>query len=330
MLDLKISQFANGGAAQTTDEIATNRGGINTKVFVGSAAGLDYGTDVGDLVRIIDVGGSPGLPALDGSLLTNVSGGGGGSGDVSAAANLTDNAITRGNGGAKGIQTSGVIIDDTDNVTGMATLTLPNTGLHILDTNATHDLIIVPGTNLTADRTLTIITGDANRSLTLTGNFSGTGTNTGDQTTAGTTNRITVTNGATSPTIDIASTYVGQASITTLGTITTGVWNGTVVGPDYIRHLTASASVASGTHTVNIANGDFHTLTATGIFTLAFSMQNGQAVIVRGINFNTYTPIDSLDWGATGEPVWTGKDDFVVYRDGAGNYIGALVAGGLA
>jgi hypothetical protein len=37
--------------------------------------------------------------------------------------------------------------------------------LHILDTNASHDLIIAPGSNITADRTLTITTGDANRTL---------------------------------------------------------------------------------------------------------------------------------------------------------------------
>lgn len=73
------------------------------------------------------------------------------------------------------------------------TITLPNTGLHILDTNASHDLIIAPGSNITADRTLTITTGDANRILTLTADLTvgssttlsgGThsGTNTGDQT----------------------------------------------------------------------------------------------------------------------------------------------------
>lgn len=105
------------------------------------------------------------------SITINASGGGGG-GDVTAAANLTDNAIVRGDGGAKGVQTSGVIVDDTDNVTGMSTLTLPNTGLHLLDTNASHDLIIAPGSDLTADRTLTITTGDANRTLTLTADSS--------------------------------------------------------------------------------------------------------------------------------------------------------------
>jgi hypothetical protein len=53
-----------------------------------------------------------------------------------------------------------------------------------------------------------------------------------DATITGTSARITVTNGNASagvPTIDIASTYIGQTSITTLGTITTGVWNGTVI-----------------------------------------------------------------------------------------------------
>jgi hypothetical protein len=44
-------------------------------------------------------------------------------------------------------------------------LTVPNTGLHILDTNASHDLIIAPGSNISADRTLTLTTGDADRTL---------------------------------------------------------------------------------------------------------------------------------------------------------------------
>jgi hypothetical protein len=50
---------------------------------------------------------------------------------------------------------------------GLTSVSLDNTGLKIRDTNASHDLSIVPGSNITADRTLTIVTGDANRSLTL-------------------------------------------------------------------------------------------------------------------------------------------------------------------
>lgn len=48
----------------------------------------------------------------------------------------------------------------------------------------------------------------------------------------GTTDYVTVTNGngvSGNPTITIASTYAGQTSISNLGTITTGVWNGTAI-----------------------------------------------------------------------------------------------------
>lgn len=45
------------------------------------------------------------------------------------------------------------------------TITFPNTGVHILDTNASHDLIIAPGSDLSADRTLTVTTGDADRTI---------------------------------------------------------------------------------------------------------------------------------------------------------------------
>ena len=44
----------------------------------------------------------------------------------------------------------------------------------------------------------------------------------------GTAGRITIGGTASDPTFDISSSYVGQASINTLGTIGTGVWNGTV------------------------------------------------------------------------------------------------------
>jgi len=117
------------------------------------------------------------LPAVDGdagwALVTdgggNLSFSAAGTGDVTAGAVITDHAIVRGDGGAKGVQDSGVIIDDTDNVTGMVTLTLPNEGLHILDTNASHDLIIKAGSDLIADRIFTIVTGDVARTITFSG-----------------------------------------------------------------------------------------------------------------------------------------------------------------
>ena len=45
----------------------------------------------------------------------------------------------------------------------------------------------------------------------------------------GTANRITVSADA----VDIASTYVGQTSITTLGTLTSGTWNATAIAYNY-------------------------------------------------------------------------------------------------
>ena len=79
----------------------------------------------------------------------------------------------------------------------------------------------------------------------------------------GTLNRVTVS-GGTTKTIDIASTYVGQTSITTLGTIGTGVWQGTSIADAYI----ASASTW---------NGKFNT--PTGLTTNYVSKWNGSGYV---------------------------------------------------
>lgn len=68
----------------------------------------------------------------------------------------------------------------------------------------------------------------------------------------GTSNRITVN----ADSIDISSSYVGQASITTLGTITTGVWSGTAI-----------LETKGGTNQTSYATGD--TLYASAANTLA-------------------------------------------------------------
>ena len=67
---------------------------------------------------------------------------------------------------------------------------------------------------------------------------------------SGTTNRITVT-GTNNAVVDIAATYVGQTSITTLGTVTTGTWNATPVtvpfGGTGNTSFTAYAVICGGT-----------------------------------------------------------------------------------
>lgn len=59
----------------------------------------------------------------------------------------------------------------TDADSQFGSVTVDNTGLHVLDTNASHDLIIAPGSDLTADHTLTVTTGDADRGVSLSGDL---------------------------------------------------------------------------------------------------------------------------------------------------------------
>lgn len=70
---------------------------------------------------------------------------------------------------------------------------------------------------------------------------------------SGTANRITVT--GTSPSvIDIAATYVGQSSITTLGTIATGVWQGTQIVDTYLATISTAGKVLNSATTATSAN----------------------------------------------------------------------------
>lgn len=55
--------------------------------------------------------------------------------------------------------------------TDITSVYLNNTGLKVKDTNASHGLIFAPGSDLTADHTLTFTTGDADRTLDLGANF---------------------------------------------------------------------------------------------------------------------------------------------------------------
>lgn len=152
-------------------QLTHERGGLEFDASLVTTGDIIAGTGAGTMGLVSSAGHS------DGEVLTLQADGTAdwealpGSGDVTAAAVMTDNAVVRGDGGSKGVQDSGVLIDDTDNITGVASITVNNTGLHILDTNASHDLIIAPGSDLTADRTLTLTTGDADRSVTLSGNL---------------------------------------------------------------------------------------------------------------------------------------------------------------
>jgi hypothetical protein len=93
--------------------------------------------------------------------------------------------ITGGAAGSEGA-TLTIALDQTANYDWTGVHIFDSDGVQIDDTDATHQLILTPGSNLTADRVLTITTGDAARTLTFTADatIGGTtsGTNTGDQT----------------------------------------------------------------------------------------------------------------------------------------------------
>lgn len=94
----------------------------------------------------------------------------------------------------------------------------------------------------------------------LNGNISGLVT--GVSSVTGTTNRITSSGGAT-PAIDISANYVGQSTITTLGTITTGVWTGTSIADG---NIATSYIKSDGTRALT-ANWGMGAFKATSTFT---------------------------------------------------------------
>ncbi len=128
-------------------------------------------------------------------------------------------------------------------------------------------------TNITLDSDL-----NALADLATTGIVARTAANTYTmRTITGTSGTISVTNGngvSGNPTITIDATYLGQTSITTLGTIGTGIWQGTTIdelygGTGNTSYATGDILYASGANTLakrTIGNtGDILTVSAGGV-----------------------------------------------------------------
>lgn len=119
----------------------------------------------------------------------------------------------------------------------------------------------------------------------------------------GTSNRISV--GADA--VDIASTYVGQNSITTLGTITTGVWNGTDVavadgGTGSSTESGARTNLASSSAQASGRTTSVPTLSRTAKQACAAS-SSGTSTTVVTHNFSTSDVIVEIYEVATGNTV---------------------------
>ncbi len=103
---------------------------------------------------------------------------------------------------------------------------------------------------------------------------------------SGTSNRITISGN----TIDISSSYVGQASITTLGTITTGTWNGTDIA---VADGGTGSSTAAGARTNLGATGKYTALigdgssTAIAVTQATHGLASNGAMIAKVYNAST-------------------------------------------
>jgi hypothetical protein len=151
--------YAPGGT-----DVALADGGTGASLTDPNADRIMFWDDSAGGVTWLEVGS--GLTLTD----TTLTVAGAGTGDVIGPNSATDNAIVRFDATTgKLIQDSAVTIDDT---TGKLTgARFGNTGLKVEDTNASHLLTIAPGSDLSADRTLTLTTGDADRTLTLSANL---------------------------------------------------------------------------------------------------------------------------------------------------------------
>lgn len=115
----------------------------------------------------------------------------------------------------------------------------------------------------------------------------------------GTSNRITVN----ADSVDIASTYVGQTSITTLGTVATGTWNATTIGTAKggtgLTSFTSGGAVYASSTSVLTTGTLPVTAGGTGVATLTGMVKgNGTSAFSAAVAGTDYlNPSSTIDGG---------------------------------
>lgn len=227
MADKKFSDFTNGNEVQIGDQVVGLRAGVNYR-FSFPSDGIKDG-DGNYLYKYVSAGAAAvNYPEFSSALAgTAVS--------IAAAgsdANIDFNISGKGTGKVNALNSftvnSSHVVDGIINDSTMATATA---------TKISNALAM----KTYVDNSIAAIGGVASVS--------------------GTTNRISSTGGI-NPVIDIDAAYVGQASLTTLGTITTGTWNADVLTGTY-----GGTGVNNGSSTITVGgNTEFsgaYTFTGT-------------------------------------------------------------------
>jgi len=156
------------------------------------------------------------------------------------------------------------------------------------------------------------------------------------KTLTGTSNRITIGGTATDPTVDLSTSYAGQATITTLGTIATGTWNGSSISTTYtdakLQTLTGTANriTIGGTSTdptVDISASYVGQATITTLGTIATGTWGATTIAVDkgGTGQTSYTDGQLLIGNTTGNTLnkatLTGTSNQVTVTNGSGSII---------
>jgi hypothetical protein len=171
-----------------------------------------------------------------------------------------------------------------------------NTGLRVLDTNASHVLILAPGSNITADRTLILTTGDADRSFAMGGNlsFANAFATVGA---FGITLTATALTALTLPTTGTLATTAQIPAASSGSDVRTGSSTTTFVTPNanFVAMGFASDAGVTGTYTPNLATGFNRICNAVGNVTFGqfTGLADGLPVVILFVQDAT----GSRTWG---------------------------------
>lgn len=168
------------------------------------------------------------------------------------------------------------------------------------------------GTITSSDSTLTAIQKLNGNTAALVTGVSSVNSLTGAVALTGTVNRITI---SSANVFDISANYIGQNSITTLGTVTIGVWNGTAItnanlansattinGVSISLGASGTVTAAAGTLTGTTLNSTVVTSSLTSVGTLVTGVWNGTVIVSAYIGSLTNGQVGISGLSATGTP----------------------------